>query len=448
MDVKALYPSVPRKEARIAARKALDKRSDPITDTDTILEMMDFVLNNNGFQFNDKNYVQIEGTAIGSKLGRNYACTYMGDWEEELLYITPKKPLIFLRYIDDVWGIWQHSQGELKEFQELANSINNNIKVTLRSSTTMIEFLDVLTKIEDKKITTDLFEKDTNSHAYLHNKSSHPEHVKKSIPYNLTRRIKNICSKEDDYRRRRNDIQNHLIARGYKQNDIERQQQKIDNISSKDSLPKQSQHDNKTKIPLLINFSKSLPKLNAIIKKNAKLVKNNSKFDELIERTIIAYKRNENLKDKLVHRKHNNQFFKHDNGTYRCKKGCRICNNIKEGKEFGDEKFKYYTKGNISCDTYNIIYGIFCKKCRRIVYVGETGNNIRIRHSLTISRIKTGRNLDPLSTHFRNNGHSSGDLQIFGIEKINNEDLYRKTKEQFWINKLNTLQPNGINTKT
>ena len=46
MDVKALYPSVPRKEAREAIIHALVERPDINTDPDVILRMMDFTLEN------------------------------------------------------------------------------------------------------------------------------------------------------------------------------------------------------------------------------------------------------------------------------------------------------------------------------------------------------------------------------------------------------------------
>ena len=84
LDVKTLYPSVPRKDAKEAVVDALNSRSDDSTLTDTVLELMDLVLNNNLFEFKEKRYIQIEGTAIGSKLGRNYACTYLGAWESKL----------------------------------------------------------------------------------------------------------------------------------------------------------------------------------------------------------------------------------------------------------------------------------------------------------------------------------------------------------------------------
>ena len=58
LDVRALYPSVPRDEARKAIIDALDKRPDMETGKDTVLKLMDFVLDNNIFKFNEKYYVQ------------------------------------------------------------------------------------------------------------------------------------------------------------------------------------------------------------------------------------------------------------------------------------------------------------------------------------------------------------------------------------------------------
>lgn len=49
--------------------KVLNQRQKKEVDTNTILQMMDAVLENNNFSFNNKQYIQTEGTAIGSKLG-------------------------------------------------------------------------------------------------------------------------------------------------------------------------------------------------------------------------------------------------------------------------------------------------------------------------------------------------------------------------------------------
>ena len=66
--------------------------------------MLDLVLENNHFGFNGKNYIQTEGTAIGSHLGMNYACTYLGEWEQELFDKSDRLPTHYWRYVDDAYG--------------------------------------------------------------------------------------------------------------------------------------------------------------------------------------------------------------------------------------------------------------------------------------------------------------------------------------------------------
>ena len=78
-----------------------------------LIGMIEMVLHNNVFKFQEENYIQTDGTAIGSKLGRNYACTYMGEWEKQLLRNSTHKPYTFLGYADDVFGIWTGSEQEL-----------------------------------------------------------------------------------------------------------------------------------------------------------------------------------------------------------------------------------------------------------------------------------------------------------------------------------------------
>ncbi|KAH3825719.1 hypothetical protein DPMN_127600 [Dreissena polymorpha] len=74
--------------------------------------MMDTVLNNNTISFNGDQYVQNEGTAIGSHLGMNYASTYMGAWEKELFSKSDKHPIAYFRLLM-IFGacghmVWRH----------------------------------------------------------------------------------------------------------------------------------------------------------------------------------------------------------------------------------------------------------------------------------------------------------------------------------------------------
>ena len=83
--------------------------------------MIELVLDNNNFSIGgSKHYTQINGTAIGSKLGRNYACTYLDSWETDLLNSSVHEPFMYLRYIDDTFGIWLHGEEKLREFHARA----------------------------------------------------------------------------------------------------------------------------------------------------------------------------------------------------------------------------------------------------------------------------------------------------------------------------------------
>ena len=66
--------------------------------------------------------------AIGSRLGKSYACAYMRKWDESLLQFRTF-PYFYKRFIDDGFDIWTEGEKELKQFAEHANSIQPSIKV-------------------------------------------------------------------------------------------------------------------------------------------------------------------------------------------------------------------------------------------------------------------------------------------------------------------------------
>ena len=94
-----------------------------------------------------------------------------------------EKPLIWMRYIDDIFFIWMHGEAKLKEFIDHLNSSHDTIKFTSKHSRDSISFLDVqVTLSEGGVLSTDLFCKPTDTHQYLHKMSCHPWHTKKRSP--------------------------------------------------------------------------------------------------------------------------------------------------------------------------------------------------------------------------------------------------------------------------
>ena len=93
-DVVGLYPSIPHQAGLEALREALDKRKTHKVPTSKLIKMAEFVLKNNYFQFSDKVYQQISGTAIGTKFAPPYACIFMDQVESKFLQTQKFQPLV------------------------------------------------------------------------------------------------------------------------------------------------------------------------------------------------------------------------------------------------------------------------------------------------------------------------------------------------------------------
>ena len=65
--------------------------------------MAEFLLKNNYFEFDRSVYQQVSGTAIGTKFAPVFACILMDRLKNEFLDTRILKPLVWLRYIDDIF---------------------------------------------------------------------------------------------------------------------------------------------------------------------------------------------------------------------------------------------------------------------------------------------------------------------------------------------------------
>ena len=189
-DVVGLYPNIPHEAGLKLLKEALDRRREKKTSTDDLVKMAEFVLKNNYFEFDISVYQQVSGTVTGTKFTPPYACIFMDRLENEFLDTQILKPLVWLRYIDNIVFIWTHSEEELKKFMGQLNSFDTNIKFTYEYSDKRVSFLDLQVDIVHSKLITSLSVKPTDRHQYLHYSLSHPEHTKQSIIYSQTLRLK------------------------------------------------------------------------------------------------------------------------------------------------------------------------------------------------------------------------------------------------------------------
>ena len=77
MDVNSLYINIPHADGVAACRAFLNKHNIQSDIATNIPILIDFILKHNTFTFNDKYYLQINGTAMGTKMAPAYAIIFM-----------------------------------------------------------------------------------------------------------------------------------------------------------------------------------------------------------------------------------------------------------------------------------------------------------------------------------------------------------------------------------
>ena len=154
LDVSSLYTNIPHNQGIDACRHFLDtrNRTRSTISTETLCDLIRIILTMNNFSFDDKHYLQMHGTAMGTRMAPSYANLFLAKLETDALSRSPHQPHTWWRYIDDIFMIWTHSVDDLHTFTTFLNNIHPTIKFTSNYSFTSIPFLDVNVSLSNGKI--------------------------------------------------------------------------------------------------------------------------------------------------------------------------------------------------------------------------------------------------------------------------------------------------------
>ena len=98
-----------------------EERSNKKVPSTDLFDTAEFVLKNNFFEFDSKVKQKISGNAVGTKFAPPYACIFMDKVEIDSLETQTVKPVVWLRYIEDIFLIWNESEEKLEGFLENLN---------------------------------------------------------------------------------------------------------------------------------------------------------------------------------------------------------------------------------------------------------------------------------------------------------------------------------------
>ena len=186
LDVSSLYTNIPNEEGRRAVAFWLSQYRPPSKipigepSNSSILSLIKIVLEFNNFQLNNNHFLQVGGTAMGTRVAPTLANMFMGDFERKHVYTYRLQPLIWARFIDDIFLLWTQGRMELDLFIQHLNRAHQNITFTSEISETQVPFLDTLVIKSGVSLRTDLYTKPTDANNFLHYHSAHPPIVKRA----------------------------------------------------------------------------------------------------------------------------------------------------------------------------------------------------------------------------------------------------------------------------
>ncbi len=449
IDVCALYTSIPHADGLTALRKTLEDRPSLYPPTEFLLELTQFILQNNVFEFNGKFYRQVQGTAMGTRMAPSYANLFMQEFENSHI-LRDRSPFLHTlwRYIDDILAIWTGTEPDLIMFLEELNNKHPTIKFTWEYSKNKINFLDTTIYMEAGKPQTTLFTKPTDAHLYLQYSSCHPRRMKNSIPYSQLIRIKRICSNPTDYELQAKIMLDHFTKRGYPKPILNEAAKKAAEILRPTLLLQFTRNNNQKVLPFVTQFNPSTPNIGGILHKNTDLLRIHESTKPLLEnRFLVAYKRPPNLKDILCHSRQTPTQPPKPPGSHPCGGNrCGICKHFLQKNSVISKTTgkKYPTSGHFNCNTNNLVYLIQCTQCG-MQYVGETKTSLRLRFNNHKSTIARNTEL-PVARHFNLPNLVSINGTLMRLQIIHSkDDNRRKRTEEAWIQSLRTYKPQGIN---
>ena len=279
----------------------METRVDKQISSDTLAELADVVLKNNIYEFDEKTFKQKRGTAIGTKFASPYAILFMADFEEKILESFEKKPMIWWRYIVDIFFIWELGEESLKVFIEQVNMFHFTIKFTAEYSEE-VNFLGVNIKLIDGELKTDLFVEPTDTHQFLDQTSCHSYHCKKGIPYSQALRLNIICSDNETFDRHCNDLEKWLMERGYNEKMI-KQILSAREHSRNDPLEKEKQQISERKLTFNITYYLAFRNVRSTMEELHILLTPNEEHKVFPDVLVVGFWNGKSLKDYLVRTK-------------------------------------------------------------------------------------------------------------------------------------------------
>ena len=194
-------------------------------------------------------------------------------------------------------------RSDLEKFISFVCNFHPALQFEYQISSSCLSFLDIKLQITDNHITTSIFYKETDSHSYLHNDSSHNPKCITSIPFSELLRLRRLCSDDEDFKTKANEMSTFFSNCNYSPNTIQSAINRISKISQAEALQLRPKQSTTKRTPLVLTYHPHMHGIKRIFLRNFKKTLQHEKYDTkhmFTSPPLLAYRRDTNLKQLLV----------------------------------------------------------------------------------------------------------------------------------------------------
>jgi hypothetical protein len=356
LDIKDLYVNLPIQGILNTTKIWLNKNDNDKITKQQAIQLLETILKQNYFQYNNQIYQPNKGIAMGSPISSTIAEIYIQLLEEQHVkqWLDNKHILYYKRYVDDILIIYDSNKINEHEIINQANNLDKHLQFKLNAEeNNSITYLDLMIYKTSNSLELGIFRKPTSTDITIHFKSNHPlEHKLAAFNYYINRMLTLPITKQQQTQEW-NTIQTIAKKKEFPNPFIQRLKAKIENRKQKHSQTSSSTEQKEETMKKWVTFKYHSP---------------------LIRKVTNLFKQTE-LKIAL-----------------------RTTNTISQ---------QLVKKPNLNNPSG--IYKLICRTCNK-AYVGQSGCSITLRQKEHIRYIKTNNPVSAYALHILNNRHKYGPM--------------------------------------
>ena len=214
---------------------------------------------------------------MGTKMTVAFGNTFMAKVVTEIISQSTLKPLVWKRFIDDIFTLWNTTREEMLQFIEQANKHHPTIKFTAEISDRQTNFLDTIVYKGEKFKEESMLDlrthfKPTETFQYTHFSSCHQYGVKRGFIKGEALRLLRTNSSKTLFEENIKKIQITPSREGVPRGFIRRTLSEV-TFEDRNPVLQQKQKEQKKILPFVTKYHPAVPNLKPVLMNNWHLIR-------------------------------------------------------------------------------------------------------------------------------------------------------------------------------